>query len=61
MRQKLPVLKRRPGPVPAYYLQGRITCELIGEMDTGEKVWQDKDGNQYLRVKVCGLFAFVSI
>ena len=61
MRQKLPVLTRRPGPVPAYCLQGRITCELVGVMSTGERVWQDQTGKQYLRVRICGLFAFIPI
>lgn len=38
-----------------------ITCVLIGTMCTGEKVWQDKSGNQYLRIKIGKHFYFAHI
>lgn len=39
----------------------RITCELTGEMSTGEKVWQDAEGKQYLRIKFNHRYHFVRI
>ena len=38
-----------------------ITCELIGVMNTGEKVWQDANEKQYTRIKIAHHFYFVKI
>lgn len=40
---------------------GLITCELIGQMDTGEMIWQDAEGRQYTRIKMSHRFHFVKI
>ena len=37
----------------------KITCEVVGEMDTGAKVWEDvKTGEQYFLMRMCGVYAF---
>lgn len=37
----------------------KITCEVIGEMDTGTKIWADtKTGEQYFLMRMCGAYAF---
>ncbi len=37
----------------------KITCEVIGEMETGTKIWADtKTGEQYFLMRMCGVYAF---
>lgn len=37
----------------------KITCEVVGEMNTGAKVWEDvKTGEQYFLMRMCGAYAF---
>lgn len=39
--------------------QGKITCEVIGEMNTGTKIWADMvTGEQYFLMRMCGVYAF---
>lgn len=57
MKQTLPVIRN----IKHGEIKSRITCELVGEMDTGEKVWQDENGKQYLRVKLGRCYAFIPI
>ena len=60
MRQTLGVIRFNPDLTWAYYTKD-VTAELIGEMDTGEKVWQDATGKQYLRCKINHHYYFVAI
>lgn len=58
MKQTLPELKKQG----RWLVKGdSITCELVGQMNTGEMVWQDTEGNQYTRIKVSHRFHFVRI
>ena len=37
----------------------KITCEVIGEMNTGTKVWSDViTGEQYFLIRMNGIYAF---
>lgn len=37
----------------------KITCEVIGEMNTGTKIWADiATGEQYFLMRMCGVYAF---
>jgi hypothetical protein len=37
----------------------KITCEVIGEMNTGTKIWADiATGEQYFLTRMCGVYAF---
>lgn len=37
----------------------KITCEVIGEWDTGTKIWQDiKTGKQYGLLRMLGVYYF---
>ena len=36
-----------------------ITCEVVGEMDTGTKIWQDiETGKQYFAWRIFGKYYF---
>ena len=37
-----------------------VTCEVVGEMDDGTKVWEDSDGNQYQMIKDDRRFIFIT-
>lgn len=37
----------------------KITCEVIGEMNTGTKIWADvTTGEQYFLMRMNGIYAF---
>lgn len=41
-----------------YEPENRITCGVIGEMSDKSLVWEDSNGNQYLRMKFYGKYYF---
>ena len=55
----LPVLHYgKPAGFPTIS-EDRITCEVSGEMNTGEKIWTDvKTGDQYFCIRFYGLYFF---
>ena len=48
----------KPGTFPTISTN-RITCEVTGEMVTGEKVWTDAEtGDQYFCIRFYGQYFF---
>ena len=47
------------------FVNGTISCEVIGEMIDGTKVWEriddDEDDSQYALIKVSGMYVFVHL
>lgn len=39
----------------------KITCQVVGEMSDGCKVWQDEAGEQYFAFRILGINYFVHI
>ena len=43
----------------AWIVYDKITCEVSGEMDTGEKVWTELEtGEQYFCTRMLGTYYF---
>lgn len=64
MKQTLPTGKWNNGRLEIgspYDPDGYITCEIVGQMQSGEMVWEDESGKQYTRNRIHGKYYFIEL
>lgn len=64
MKNTLPIAYLEKGKLvltEPYDYDNRITCELIGEMSDGTKVWEDNNGKQYTKNLFYGKYYFFAL